>query len=116
MAAKSGPDPYRPGISNESSSCPIKGDVKRNSSPLARCRRYCGLGIQPPRVERPLSMSEWSSSGLRSCFASSREAARLSSLPVVSFQCRDGTLRFPKLASMTVAELPTMVLSETQGL
>jgi hypothetical protein len=69
-----------------------------------------------PLLERALSMSEWSCSDLRSCFASSGEAARLSSIPVIPFHCRDGVLRFPKLASVTVAELPTMVLSETRGL
>jgi hypothetical protein len=69
-----------------------------------------------PLLDRALSMSEGSCSGLRSWFASSPEAARLSSIPGVPFYCRDGALRFPKLASVTVAELPTMVLSETRGL
>jgi hypothetical protein len=35
---------------------------------------------------------------------------------VVPFPYRDGALQFAKLASVTVAELPTMVLSETRGL
>jgi hypothetical protein len=61
-------------------------------------------------------MSECSCSVLLSGLASSSEAAKLSFIPVVSFHGRDGVLRFAKRASVTVAELPTMVLSETCGL
>jgi len=61
-------------------------------------------------------MGEWSGTDLCVCFASSREAARLSSIPVNAFHYRDGALGFLKPASVTLAELPTMVLSETRGL
>ena len=67
-----------------------------------------------PLLERALSTT----SGLAQADGrpSPGEAARLSSIPVIPFLGRDGALRFLKLASVTVAALPTMVLSETRGL
>jgi len=61
-------------------------------------------------------MSECQAAADCPILASWREAAKLSSIPVMVFHDRDGALRFPKRASVTVAEVPTMVLSETRGL
>ena len=70
--------------------------------------------------ERALALDEWSSSDDEvSCFVSSHEAVRFFFFPVVPFHCRDGAIRFLKLASLTVIHTDgwqLMVLFETRGL
>ena len=54
-------------------------------------------------LERALSIDERFFTALLSGFASSSEATRLSSVPVVPFHCRADAIRFPRLTSAAVA-------------
>ena len=47
-----GPDYSQVTAQSYKRGCPIKGDVKRNITPLARCRRCFRLGIQPRCLNR----------------------------------------------------------------
>jgi hypothetical protein len=100
-------------IGNDKSPSPIKGDVKSNSFPWLGAGSFL-VSASSPLLE--LAPSRVVYSDLRSSFASSHEAAKFSSPLWFHFPYRDGALQFVKLASVTVAELPTMVLSETRGL
>jgi hypothetical protein len=80
---------------------------------------FC-LGIQP----NCLNVHSRSTSGLPRTtnsrgFVSEHETVRFFFLPVVPFHCRDGAIRFLKLASLTVIRADNrqlMVLFETRGL
>src|SRR5260370_39082701 len=71
---------------------PIKGNVKRNTSPSARCRYFVRHSAQ--LFERALSIREWSSSSRIANVAPAREAQERFLFPVVPYSCCDGAIRF----------------------
>src|SRR5215472_9549754 len=73
---------------------------RKKCSPSAQCRSFF-LGIQPARLNVHSYFREWSSSAPRSYFVSSCAAEKRCS-PWFHFCCRDGTIHFLKLTSLTV--------------
>src|SRR5258708_32611336 len=71
---------------------PIKGNVKRNASPSARCRYFVRHSAQ--LFERALSIREWSSSGRVAYFVPACEVQERFLFPVVPYPCCDGAIRF----------------------
>src|ERR1700676_4711784 len=67
---------------------PIKGNVKRNASPSARCRYFVRHSAQ--LFERALSIREWSCSGRVAYFVPACEAQERFLFPVVPYPCCDG--------------------------
>src|SRR6267378_18674 len=73
---------------------PIKGNVKRNISPRARCRTFFVSRHSAQLFERALSIREWSSSGRVAYFVPACEALERFLFPVVPYPCCDGAIRF----------------------
>jgi hypothetical protein len=78
-----------------------KKECQEKDLPLGLVPKYFSRHSAPV-IERALSIREWSSSGLLSCFVSACKAQKRSLSPVVPFHCRDGAIRFLKPTSLTV--------------
>src|SRR6266705_2167773 len=86
-------------VSAFSPTCPIKGNVKRNISPSARCRHFFCLGIQPNLSYKRECQEKYLPFGSVPTLFFSRHSAQL----VLKKECQEKYLPF--------GSVPTLFLS-----